>query len=110
MPPGFLVFQKTNMTITDRHQAILQVLQEKGRVDIQDLSDQLQVSGVTIRKDLKLLEEKNLLYRTKRGGSINNPYAVEQPINEKEFINVEQKRKIAKAALPLLDKTDSVII
>ena len=46
------------MTITERHQLIIQKLQEQGSVDIQELSDELQVSGVTIRKDLKLLEEK----------------------------------------------------
>jgi DeoR family transcriptional regulator of aga operon len=98
------------MTITDRHQVILQKLQEQGKVDIQELSETLQVSGVTIRKDLKLLEEKNLLFRTKGGGSINNPYAVEKPINEKEFINAEQKKKIARAALTLLGHNDSIII
>lgn len=98
------------MTITDRHQVILQKLQEQGKVDIQELSETLQVSGVTIRKDLKLLEEKNLLFRTKGGGSINNPYAVEKPINEKEFINADQKKKIARAALTLLGHNDSIII
>ena len=98
------------MNITERHQSILQLLQEKGRVDIQELSDLLQVSGVTIRKDLKMLEERNLLFRTKGGGSINNPYASEKPINEKEFINAEQKKKIARAALPLTTETDSIII
>ena len=98
------------MTITERHQAIIKQLQEKGRVDIQELSENLQVTGVTIRKDLKLLEERNLLFRTKGGGSLQNPYASERPINEKEFINVDQKRKIAKAALPLTMQTDSIII
>ena len=96
--------------ITERHQFILQKLHENGRVDIQELSDIMQVSGVTIRKDLKILEEKNLLFRTRGGGSIDNPYAVEKPINEKEFINVELKKKIAKAALPLTEKTESIII
>src|SRR5690242_9542961 len=98
------------MNITDRHQLILQKLHENGRVDIQELSELMQVSGVTIRKDLKLLEEKNLLFRTRGGGSIENPYAIEKPINEKEFINVEQKKKIAKAAVTLVAQTDSIII
>lgn len=98
------------MTITERHQHILQKLHENGRVDIQELSESMQVSGVTIRKDLKLLEERNLLYRTRGGGSIDNPYAIEKPINEKEFINVEQKKKIAKAALSMTSQTDSIII
>jgi len=98
------------MNITDRHQLILQKLQENGKVDIQELSDALQVSGVTIRKDLKLLEEKKLLYRTKGGGSTQNPYTVERPINEKEFIKTEEKKKIAKAAEALIGMNDSIII
>ena len=98
------------MTITDRHQIILQKLQETGRVDIQKLSEELQVSGVTIRKDLKVLEEKSLLFRTKGGGSINNPYAIERPIDEKEFLNAEQKKKITRAAVTLLGQNDSIII
>lgn len=98
------------MNITERHQLILQKLHENGKVDIQELADSMQVSGVTVRKDLKILEEKNLLFRTKGGGSIKNPYANERPINEKEFINVEQKRKIAKAAIPFTAQTDSIII
>ncbi|MEO6001471.1 MAG: DeoR/GlpR family DNA-binding transcription regulator [Chitinophagaceae bacterium] len=96
--------------ITDRHQLILQKLRETGRVDIQELSDLMKVSGVTIRKDLKVLQERNLLFRRRGGGSIDNPYAIEKPINEKEFINVDQKKKIAKAALFLTEQTDSIII
>src|ERR1041384_7309540 len=98
------------MTITDRHQLIIQKLQENGKLDIQELSEELQVSGVTIRKDLKLLEEKNLLFRTRGGGSIHNPYAIERPINEKEFINAEEKKRIAKTALTLIGQNDSIII
>jgi DeoR family transcriptional regulator, aga operon transcriptional repressor len=96
--------------ITDRHRLILEKLKENGRVDIQELSDMMQVSGVTIRKDLKLLEEKKLLYRTRGGGSINNPYMNERPINEKESINAEEKKKIAKAALSFIGGNDSIII
>lgn len=70
----------------------------------------MKVSGVTIRKDLKLLEDKNLLFRTRGGGSINNPYTIERPINEKELINAAEKQKIAKAALSLIGQNDSIMI
>jgi len=96
--------------ITDRHQLILKMLKENGRVNILELSDKMKVSGVTIRKDLKLLEDKNLLFRTRGGGSINNPYATDRPINEKELINAEEKQKIAKAAVALVGQKDSIII
>ncbi len=96
--------------ITDRHQFILQKLKDDGRVDIQELSDLMEVSGVTIRKDLKMLEDKNLLFRTRGGASLTNPYARDRPINEKEFINSDEKQKIAKAALTLIKQNDSITI
>lgn len=98
------------MNITERHEFILKKLHESGKLDLTELVEVMKVSGVTIRKDLKLLEEKNLLFRTKGGASIKNPYANERPINEKEFINVEQKKKIAKAALAIVEQTDAIII
>lgn len=98
------------MDITDRHSAILEKLKEDGRVKINDLSEELNVSGVTIRKDLKLLEDKKLLFRTHGGASLNNPYMNERTINEKETINVEAKRKIAAEAVKLIGENDSIII
>lgn len=98
------------MTITERHQLILQKLKETGKVSILELSEEMEVSGVTIRKDLKLLEDKHLLFRTHGGASINNPYAMERTIHEKSGINADIKNKIAKAAQPLLAGHDSIII
>lgn len=97
-------------TITDRHQFILKKLTEKGKVSIPQLITEMQVSGVTIRKDLKLLEEKKLLFRTRGGGSMNNPYAIERPIDEKEFIKSDEKKMIARTALHLIGQNDSIII
>ncbi|TCC87326.1 DeoR/GlpR transcriptional regulator [Pedobacter frigiditerrae] len=96
--------------ITDRHQFILKKLKQEGKINILELIEEMQVSGVTIRKDLKILEDKNLLFRTRGGGSINNPYAIDRPINEKEFINSDEKMRIAKAALALVGNTDSIMI
>lgn len=96
--------------ITDRHQFILKKLKQEGKINILELIEEMQVSGVTIRKDLKILEDKNLLFRTRGGGSINNPYAIDRPINEKEFIKSEEKMRIAKAAIELVGNTDSIMI
>lgn len=95
---------------TDRHELILKKLQESGRVSIDELAAVTRVSGVTIRKDLKILEDKNLLFRTRGGGSLNNPYTIERPINEKEFIHEKEKEFIAKAALSIIGDNDSIII
>lgn len=98
------------MNITARHESILQKLNDEGRVNINDLSESMKVSGVTIRKDLKLLEDKKLLFRTHGGASLSNPYMNERTINEKELINSQEKKKIANAALSLLQDKDSIII
>ena len=47
-------------TAADRHQFILSKLKKEGKVNVLDLCSQLNVSSVTIRKDLKLLEDKTV--------------------------------------------------
>lgn len=98
------------MNINERHQHILEKLKKDGKVNIFALQEEMGVSGVTIRKDLKLLEDKHLMFRIRGGGSINNPYAVDRPIDEKELINSDEKKRIAKAAIKLIGDTDSIMI
>lgn len=95
---------------TRRHELILKSLQKDKRVMIDELSEITGVSGVTIRKDLKLLEEKNLLFRTRGGASLNNPYVIERTINEKELMHAKEKHQIARAALSLIGSYDSILI
>lgn len=102
--------RKSIKNSTTRHELILKKLQENGRVMIEELSDLTGVSGVTIRKDLKILEEKGLLFPTKGGASISNPYAIERTINEKEFMHAKEKEQIAQAALSIIGENDSIII
>ncbi len=96
--------------LTDRHAHILQKLQKQGSVEVLDLCAQLEVSSVTIRKDLKLLEDKNLLYRTHGGATIKNPYTGDRTVNEKEKLNSDEKFKIAAFAAGLIEKNDCIII
>lgn len=97
-------------SITERHQIILKKLGETGHVNVQELSSQMMVSDVTIRKDLKLLEDKNLLFRTHGGASKVNPYTSDKPVAEKERINSEEKKAIAKTAAAMIGHNDSIII
>lgn len=98
------------LSITSRHQSILNKLQEEGYVNVLDLCKALDVSAVTIRKDLKLLEEKGLLFRSHGGASMHNPYINEKPVNEKEYIRSEEKMRIGKAAAQLILPDDTFII
>ncbi len=59
----------TQLFLEERRRKILEQLSQHGRVFVSDLSDQLNVSAVTIRQDLKALEAEGLLDRT-HGGAV----------------------------------------
>lgn len=98
------------LSIASRHQAILDKLQDKGYVNVLDLCKGLNVSAVTIRKDLKLLEDKGLLFRSHGGASLHNPYINERPVNEKEHIQADEKTRIGIYAAGLVTENDAIII
>ena len=98
------------MTVTERHEKILQELKENGKVSVQELSNELDVSEVTIRKDLRVLEDKGLLFRTHGGATQSNPYTSDRPVSEKEKIQAEEKNAIANEAIKLIGDNDSIIL
>ncbi len=93
-----------------RHQLILEKLNHEHHIEVSELCEELKVSAVTIRKDLKLLEDKGLLFRTHGGASLENPYINDRPVNEKEKISVSEKSDIAKTAAGLIKDNDSIMI
>lgn len=98
------------MNSTERHQLILEKLHQEGDLNVISLYKELRVSRVTIRKDLKLLEEKGLLFRTHGGATLKNPYTIDRPVNEKEKLQAAEKSKIGTIAAALIDDDDSIII
>lgn len=58
------------MFIEERHQAILDYINENSRIATTAIQDMFQVSFDTARRDLRILEEKGLIKRT-RGGAIS---------------------------------------
>jgi len=98
------------MNSVERHQFILKRLQEKGAINVIDLGKELDVSTVTIRKDLKLLEERQMLFRTHGGATLNNPYTIDRSVVEKETMQSEEKANIAETAAKMVEPNDSIII
>ena len=50
------------LSVAERHKYILDHLNKYGFVRITDVANELGVTKVTIRKDVKILEAKGLLY------------------------------------------------
>ena len=107
---GFNYFNLPSMNLTDRHQHILSRLKKEGSVNVIDLCNELEVSSVTIRKDLKMLEDRNLLFRTHGGGTLVNPYTTDRPVTEKAMIRSGEKLGIGEAAAKLIESNDCILI
>ncbi len=98
------------MTLSERHQKILELLQLNGTVSVNELSKLLDVSSVTIRKDLGMLEEKKLLYRSHGGAIQIDPYIANRHVLEKAKHFPEEKKRIGMKAVELLQANDAIMI
>lgn len=98
------------MTKEERQELILETLIKHESVQVSDLSTLLEVSAVTVRKDLTELEKENKLYRSHGKAILINPYINNRSVNEKEKLATEEKNEIGKAAAAMITKDDSIII
>ena len=93
-----------------RQDSIMEVLIKQESVSVNELAEQLNVSTVTIRKDLNELEQANRLYRSHGKAILLNPFTINRSVNEKEKLSPEQKDAIGREAAKLIDRDDSIII
>ncbi len=99
------------MFTEERHKYILELLDQNGKILVKDLSKEFNVSESMIRKDLKVLERKNLLRRT-YGGAItidNNPIKIKS-FNNRISENIEFKSIIAKKSFEKLSDNDTIFL
>jgi DeoR family fructose operon transcriptional repressor len=92
-----------------RHRAILNTLQATGRIDAAATAEALRVSSETIRKDLSQLEHQGLLHRV-HGGAVPAGGLSVEPVVSARTSFVEEKRRIARAALNELPTQGSIFI
>ena len=97
------------MIPAERRRLILSRTRAAGVVSIQSLADELGVSDLTVRRDLKRMADEGLLVRTRGGASMRDSAARELSYLEKTAEAHDEKVAIA-AAAGLIDAGDSVII
>jgi len=102
-------------SIEQRSQQILQELLRAGRVVVEDLARQFDVSPSTIRRELRALENKGLLRRT-HGGAITiapmlyEPFRHLSSFQEQEEQHASEKRRIGLAAASLIADGETISI
>lgn len=98
------------MTKEERHNLILETLMKHESIPVSNLSMLLDVSAVTIRKDLSELEKNSKLYRSHGRAILIDPYINNRSIIEKENLARHEKAQIGQLAASLITKDDSIII
>jgi DeoR family transcriptional regulator, fructose operon transcriptional repressor len=97
----------------NRHLHILDRLREEGSVRVEDLSRALNVSSVTVRRDLDYLNSQGMLLRT-HGGADAVPHdkgaQQERGFAEKGMINVREKEKIGARCVELIQSDNIVFL
>jgi DeoR family transcriptional regulator of aga operon len=86
---------------------ILELLAQRGQVEIDDIVEVLDVSPATARRDLNALADRRLVART-HGGAIAAGSAYELPLQYKIARNSEAKKAIAEAAAALVVAGETV--
>ncbi|MCL2043653.1 MAG: DeoR/GlpR family DNA-binding transcription regulator [Treponema sp.] len=89
-----------------RHTKILEVLSKHSRAEVNILAELMEVSQVTIRKDLDILEERGLVRREHGYASLN----IWDDVGKRMAFNYDIKRRIAKAAAAIVDEGETVMI
>lgn len=94
----------------ERREQILQQLNENGKIEIEDLVNELNVSAMTIRRDLAFLEETEQIIRTHGGAILNKPLVVESSFRTKEGKFNDRKRAIAERAVQFIQDHSTILL
>lgn len=93
-----------------RRKEILTELENEGIVDTIALSKKLEVSTMTIRRDLQALSREGIVTITHGGAVLNEGSLFEHPMTYKEERYIEEKKRIGAFCASFVNDGDSVFI
>jgi DeoR/GlpR family transcriptional regulator of sugar metabolism len=94
----------------ERQQHIARIVEEHGRARVADLAGRFDVSAVTIRKDLRVLETEGLVVRAHGGALAPSRSRPERAFEVRERLQRAQKERIGAAAAELVIDGESIAL
>ncbi|MGH3436637.1 MAG: DeoR/GlpR family DNA-binding transcription regulator [Sciscionella sp.] len=94
----------------DRHErlsTLLELLGQRGKINVEGIATELNVSAATIRRDFDHLAAQQLLTRT-RGGAVAQNVTYDLPLRYKTARRAAEKERIARAAAAMVQLGDVV--
>jgi len=98
------------MLVEQRRNLLLETVRARGFASLQELTEELQVSEATVRRDLKHLETSGAARRTHGGVFYTGPAPKLPHFEERQPAQWEKKTQIAKLAAGLIDDDDTILL
>ena len=92
--------------LNERQNRILKILGKNDQTSVNDLSEELKVSSVTIRQDLNFLEAEGLLKRVHGGAVLKDADDLENRL----VVNYDKKLLIARKLASLVGEGETILI
>ena len=94
----------------EREETILDLLADRRKISVAELTRDLKVSEATIRRDLRRLAARHSIQRVRGGLMAVRTVEFEPPILQRTSLHAEEKHRIGQAAAALIDDSDTVIL
>lgn len=97
------------MNLNKRQKCIIELVNQKQRVSVKLLAETLFYSEMTIRRDLIMLENEGYLRRY-HGGAIAMCCTEQYPIDQRMYMNEQEKRDLARRAARYLHDDQTILL
>lgn len=102
--------RETDLFAEERKALILRLVHEERKVTVAELAKRFNVTGATVRADLRELERRGLLTRTHGGAIEKTKTGFEPDSRRREVQNLQAKQRIGQAALALIEDGDTIVL
>ena len=101
--------KKSRLNASDRHTQLIELLKKRSYCSVVEMSQLLNVSPMTIRRDLHMLQEKHIVEITHGGASFNSSKRIEPDFDIRTHEHLPEKQAIGKMAADLFIEEGDVI-
>lgn len=98
------------MFATERRQIILEFVRVKGTASLRDIAAAVNSSEVTVRRDIRRLDEEGLLDRRRGGAVWPGGLSHEPSYRQKSQVAAAEKAAIARLAATMVDEGDAIFL
>lgn len=99
------------MSVELRREMLIRYLREHGRTNVTELAEHFNITGATVRSDLRHLEKVGQVIRRYGGAEVvTQPVIEDRTLDEKTTLNQDIKKRIGAKAASLVQDGESIIL